>query len=240
MRICLVCNEYPPGPSGGIGTFVQTLGRALVGAGHQVYVLGLYRPGYVAPEREVDQGVEVLRLRASARRLGWIADRVRFFRTVQQWIKTKAIDLVEVPDFEGWTALWPRLSVPVVVRLHGSVSYFAAEMGRLRRRRMFYLERAALRRADHWCSVSRYTAEKTQRLFGLRRGADAILHNPVEVTDDPPFGCRARQEVVFTGTLAAKKGIDAGLAGGPTRRLTGPGSAIPRSRAAGSRAGRPA
>lgn len=207
MRICLVCNEYPPGPSGGIGTFVQTLGRALVAAGHAVYVPGLYRPDYGAPEREIDQGVEVLRLRASGGRLGGLADRVRFFRTVRQWVRTNGIELVEVPDFEGWTAFWPRLPVPVVVRLHGSVSYFAAEMGRHQRRRMFYLERAALRRADAWCSVSRYTAEKTQQLFALRHGPDAILHNPVAVTEDPPFASRTRQEVVFTGTLAVKKGI---------------------------------
>ena len=46
---------------------------------------------------------------------------------VSAWAREGAIDLVEVPDWEGWVAGWPRLPVPVVARLNGSVAYFAAE-----------------------------------------------------------------------------------------------------------------
>lgn len=40
MHICYLCSEYPPAPHGGIGTFVQTTARALVGRGHHVTVIG--------------------------------------------------------------------------------------------------------------------------------------------------------------------------------------------------------
>ena len=71
------------------------------------------------------------------------------------------MDLVEVPDWEGWAAGWPVLAAPVVARLSGSAAYFAAEMNRRVKRVAYWLERASLRRADFRCSESRYTARRT-------------------------------------------------------------------------------
>jgi glycogen synthase len=39
MKIGFFCNEYPPRPHGGIGTFVHTLAPALAQAGHAVTVV---------------------------------------------------------------------------------------------------------------------------------------------------------------------------------------------------------
>ena len=72
MKLCFVCREYPPGPHGGIGTMTQVLARALVRAGHEVRSVGLYPSWYEAPERQDDQGVQVLRLRQREHPLGWI------------------------------------------------------------------------------------------------------------------------------------------------------------------------
>ena len=36
QSIAFVCDEYPSLPHGGIGTFVQMLGRALVGRGYRL------------------------------------------------------------------------------------------------------------------------------------------------------------------------------------------------------------
>ncbi len=80
-------------------------------------------------------------------------------------------------------------------------------MGQPINRVTFWLERASLRRAEFWCSVSRYTADKTQRLFGLHSGPRAILYNPVDVPTDVGATARSGRLVIFTGTLAVKKGI---------------------------------
>lgn len=207
MRICFVCWEYPPGPHGGIGTFTQVLSRELVKAGHHVRVAGVYRRSYPAPDYEVDCGVEVTRMRQPSHRFGWVSGRYRLFRKISQWCKRGELDLVEVPDSGGWAAGWPRLPVPVVARLNGSASYFAAEMGQPLRRRTYQLERASLQRADYWSSVSKYTAEKTRQLFSLSSGPHAILYNPVEVPALDQPECRSAGDVVFTGTLAYKKGV---------------------------------
>ena len=207
LKICFICAEYPPSLHGGIGTFTQVLARALAQAGHQVRVVGVYHPSDCAPDYEEDQGVRIWRLREPAGRLGWVFGRRQLFRTVSDWSRRGEIDLIEVPDWDGWAAGWPRLPVPVIVRLNGSASYFAAEMGQSPRRTTFWLERASLRRADFWCSVSHYTANKTQSLYGLRSGPRAILYNSVESFADRGESVRSKDQVVFTGTLTAKKGI---------------------------------
>jgi glycosyltransferase involved in cell wall biosynthesis len=93
------------------------------------------------------------------------------------------------------------------VRLNGSATYFAAEMRQRVDRILHFLESATLRRADFYCSASRYTAERTQQCFGLRREADAILYNPVESLPAIESTPRFRARVVFSGTLTEKKGV---------------------------------
>ena len=77
MKICFVCSEYPPGSHGGIGTFTQTLSRALVKKGHYVRVVGIYSHNYSAPNYEVDNGVQVLRIRQPSFRFGWVVARIK-------------------------------------------------------------------------------------------------------------------------------------------------------------------
>ncbi len=207
IRICFVCNEYPPGPHGGIGTFNCVLARSLAAAGHDVRVIGMYRHDYPAADYEVDQGVRVWRMRRSPRRFGWLSARYRLHRTIGRWCKNDLIDIVEFPDFEGWAAGMPRFPLPVIVRLNGSASYFAKELRRPLNRTTFYFERAGLRRADFWSSVSKYTAERTKEVFELSSGPHGILYNSVEVPREESSSPRSDNQIVYTGTLSEKKGI---------------------------------
>ncbi len=207
MRLCFVCSEYPPSSHGGIGSFVQRFGRALVQAGHQVRVVGIYAPTTPEAEYEVDQGVQVWRLRHSSARLGWVSARYRLYRTIAAWSRQGEIDLVEVPDWHGWAAFWPKLSVPLVVRLHGCSTYFAVELAKPTDRLTFWLEQASLGRAEAWCSVSQYTARKTQQLLKPRRPCSQILYNAAEFISEQDTVTRSTNRVVFAGTLTAKKGI---------------------------------
>ncbi|MHB1222541.1 MAG: glycosyltransferase family 4 protein [Gemmatimonadaceae bacterium] len=206
MRVVFVCDEYPPGPHGGIGTMVRTLARGLVASGHEVRVLGSYAHDYPAPDYEVDAGVHVWRARVPRGPLGWVRARLALRARVLHWCRGGLADVVEVADWGGAAARWPRLPVPVVARLHGSATFFAAEMGRTVDRRSRMLEWSSLHRADYWASTSRYTADRTRALFDLPTDADAVLPNAVAV---PPRSVKRRSpnRVVFTGTLTAKKGV---------------------------------
>jgi len=207
MRICFLCDEYPPARHGGIGSSTRVMARSLVEAGHQVRVAGVYPQKETAPDYEIDEGVEVTRLRTSPGRFRWVRSRWMLYRKVAEWARAGEIDLIEVPDMDGWVAGWPALPVPIMARLHGSASYFAEEMGGQVSRMQFRLERASLRRADFLCSTSRYTADRTARLFRLASPIHTVLYNPIEVAEKPPQEPRSRTRVVFSGTLVVKKGI---------------------------------
>jgi glycosyltransferase involved in cell wall biosynthesis len=172
-----------------------------------VRVVGVARSHETATGTEADGAVSIWRLPEPRMRGGWIGARVRLFRTVAGWARARQIDLIEVPDWQGWAAGWPALPTPVVARLHGSTTYFAREMGGAPRMVTRVLERASLARADFSCSVSRYTAERTRAIFGLPRHADAVLQNPVDVPNGNTSEPRSAADVVFAGTLTAKKGV---------------------------------
>jgi glycosyltransferase involved in cell wall biosynthesis len=206
MNICFVCSEYPPNPHGGIGSFTEMMARALVGRGHAVRVVGVYPHEGAYAARECIQGVDVWRLRRHNHRLGWIRSRWELARMIVGWSRTRQIDVIEVPDYQGSAALWPQLQVPLVTRLHGSLVYFAAEMALPIDRKSYWLERASLRRSDFLASVSRYTYERSKELFGLKADAE-LLYNFVEAAPFISVENRSANQVVFSGTLTPKKGI---------------------------------
>lgn len=209
MKIGFVCNEYPPFPHGGIGTFTQIMARAFVQAGHSVRVVGAYPAQANVAEYEEDQGVQVWRFRLASSRLRWVYAHYRVYRRVAEWCRNGEVDLIDAPDWEGWIAGWPRLSVPVIIRLQGCVGYFAAEMGKPVDRLTYWLEKNALRRADFWASVSEYAQQKTELAYHVQPAWSRVLFNPVEIPAGrlPPAAARPNQRVVFAGTLTPKKGI---------------------------------
>ena len=208
MKICLVCSEYPPSPFGGKGIVTRTLARGLVARGHAVRVIGLCELGDGSPDRQVDEGVSVLRLRRPHVPYGWLIGRWRLFALVRRWASAGEVDMVEVPLSRGWAAAWGRLPVPVVVRLHGSRTVQAEAVGRRPDRVAYWIERLTLRRADRCCAVSRAIADQVFRAY--RRSPDdvTVLHNPVDVPSPPPaWSLRRRFSVVLAGTLKEVKGI---------------------------------
>lgn len=185
----------------------QVLGRSLTRLGHDVRVIGVYPRDYPAPNFEVDEGVRIWRLRDYRTKGSWIYSRRQLFKQVEKWALAGEVDILEVPDHQGWAAGWGKLNVPVIGRLHGSLTYFATELGRCVGKIPFWLERASLRRFDYICSVSEYTSVKTKQVFNLSRGSDAVLYNPVEMVPDSSAVPRLQNHVVFSGTLTPKKGI---------------------------------
>ena len=207
MKVCFVCSEYPPGLYGGIGRVTQVLGRALVRAGHEVRVVGVYPASSSAPEYEEDEGVRVWRMPARSGRLSWMGDRHGLYRRLRSWSEDGLVELIEVPDWDGLAAYWPALQVPILTRLHGSMTYFAAELGRAVRPMSRLLERRSLKRSDFWCSVTRHVAQVTRRVFQIASEPGAILYNPVEIPVDNTSPGRDPNRAVFTGTLTWKKGV---------------------------------
>lgn len=206
MNICFVCNEYPPALHGGIGSFTKTMGLMLTDRGHRIHVIGAYA-GLDAECTEVQDGVRVTRLPRLSGSGGTFRTRMTIFQQIARWCRRGEVDIVEVPDFEGWSAGWPQLPVPVVMRLHGSATYFLDEMQQPPRPLLQWIEGSAFLHADAHLASSLYVDHRTRQLFRYNRPAQTIVYNGVEVPEILPSGRREPRLVVFSGTLTRKKGV---------------------------------
>ena len=160
MRIGLLCDEYPPLPHGGIGTFTRTFARGLVAAGHDVAVLGLAD----ADDERGDDGVRVIGVgRTRLRGVAWWRDRTRLREAVEK----ERFDVVETPDYGG---LLPEGAgaTPVVMRVFGSAalcSTWAESPGAPRAaRRVCWCERRTAAAAAAWTHPTRHALEGTLRV----------------------------------------------------------------------------
>lgn len=234
MNILFICDEYPPGKIGGIGTAVQTLARQLVKQGHKVIVAGLYPYNYGEKDYEEDFGIKVWRLRYGLNlpfdydsRIYNAIDKLpnifkrnmngknaflKFISFLKKTIKEQNIDIIEIADYNnfsqhiGFVATWPRFNIPLVVKSHGSHTYFCQELGMSPLRYLHETDVELYKRADALSAVSMYTAEKDKKLFQVS-GDICVLYNGIEIPDQVNDEQRDLKTVVFTGSLAPKKGI---------------------------------
>ena len=203
MHVGFLTLEYPPLPTGGIGTSLRTLGRALVAQGHRVTVVGW------GPRLETeDEGVRVRFMGDSALpHLGWLLNRLAVRRELVRLAEREGLDLVATHDWCGPSA-GLSLPCPVAVHLHGSATYFAHLLAEEVRPAIHLAESVALRRADGVASVSRFTADVTRRLFGLERPIE-VIPNGVDVERFRPGRADEVEPgvVLYFGTLVRKKGV---------------------------------
>ncbi len=201
MHIGFLTTEYPPLPSGGIGTSVRNLGRALVAQGHRVTVVG-----WGAKLEMEDEGVRV-RFLGDVPRMGWLLNRWAVRSELVRLSDREGLDLVATHDWCGPSA-GLSLPCPIVVHCHGSATYFAHLLEEEVRASIQLVESVALRRAAAVAAVSRFTAETTRRLFGLECPID-VLPNGVDVQRFRPGQPEEVEPgvLLYFGTLVRKKGV---------------------------------
>lgn len=202
MHIAFLTLEFPPFASGGIGTSIRNLARALVQQGHRVTVLGW------GPQAEFeDQGVQVRMLgHTRLRGLGWLLHRRRVQLEIQRLVKEEKLAIVEAHDWCGPSAFIPT-DCPLVIRCNGAATYFGHIRHEAVKQSVRFAEGRALRQAHAVAAVSRYTADLTQRLFHLPKPI-TVIHNGVDLkqfavgpaTEEP-------NTLLYFGTLTRKKGV---------------------------------
>lgn len=219
MRLALVCDEYPPGPHGGVGTFTCDLAEGLAGAGHEVTVVvtELGPPGYWSETGEAERGrnprLEPCRLESPAWmrwRPGSLWQRWCLRRFVRSLHRKRPFDLVESMDNWGLFPFGGGSGYPLVVRLHGATFLFDKELGlHTSDRFTHWLERRTLARADFLAGVSEWISRRELELAGVAREVDATIYNSV----DPDFFAPRpevpveRGLIVFANSIHPRKGV---------------------------------
>ena len=125
---------------------------------------------------------------------------------MEKCTKKENIDLVEAADWTGITAFM-KLDVPVIIRLHGSDTYFCALEGRKQKWKNKWFEKLALKNAEDLISVSEFTGNKTVELFRINKKF-TVIPNGVDIENfKTSIGKSKSDQLFYFGTLIRKKGV---------------------------------
>ena len=181
MTIAFLTPEYPhfkTGSSGGIGTSIKNLAIGLLAEGCSVRVLvyGQKEEGVFEDNGIVIQQIKNVKFKG----LSWYFTRKKIENSINRLFANKEIDLVEAPDWTGITSFIQPEKCPIVIRLNGSDTYFCHLDNRPVKWHNKFHEKRALQKADGLLSVSQFTADFTNEVFGLKKDF-TIIPNSIDV-----------------------------------------------------------
>ncbi|MEM7186732.1 MAG: glycosyltransferase family 4 protein [Bacteroidota bacterium] len=205
MHIVFLSGEYPLWTSGGVGTFIQTLGRALVSRDHRVSVVGIGKD-----DREIeleDQGVKIYRLPVNKGKLPnfWVNSK-RINKKLSALHAQHPIDILESAE-GGMALISSKHKAKRVVRLHGGHHFFAEAEKRSIQWRRAQLEKRSFKRADGFIAVSTYVKEHTANYLSYYGKPMEVIHLPLDVTVQLPDVPLRENNILFAGTICEKKGV---------------------------------
>lgn len=204
MRVAFVCNEYPPMPQGGIGTFVKIMSGAMVAQGLDVTVVGLGEK----EETLYDGSVRII----SLQQFGLQQPNDRDRACLAHFLDQGDFDIVEVPDYGGMLPSNLKNCPKVLVRLHNTHTSIAIASRRLPNLKLAYNEWKTLKTHRHWIGVSQYILQRTKKIFCLKPTINEIIYNPapiVVISEDRVQKIREiyGDFVVSVGKLIPTKGV---------------------------------
>ncbi|MDC7995694.1 glycosyltransferase family 4 protein [Altibacter sp. HG106] len=205
MHIVFLSHEYPVWSPGGVGSFLQTFGRALVQNGHRVTVVGA---GKDAQEiRWEDEGVQLIRL---PKKTGWkpafwhnASVLNRKLRKLQQ---QHPIDIIESAEL-GLAFLSRKHRAKKVIRLHGGHHFFAEAEKRGIDTKKGWLEKRSFAKADGFIAVSNYVKAHTAKYLSYHNKPVAVVPHPMDTDLAVPEVNVNNNRVLFAGTICEKKGV---------------------------------
>jgi len=202
-----VTHEYPsPGlNNGGIGTFVQKLGHALVKVGVKVSVIGLF---YEKLPPLNDQGINVIRKARYRGTFAVIRNALMLNKEIKKLHKISPINVLETSEL-GLAFIWKLPGIQHVIRMHGGHHYFAKAENRPTEILKVFQEKRSFAKADHICAVSNYVGETTRNLLKLGNRKITVIYNPLNVSQfkQADYQKAKPNTLVYVGSLVEKKGV---------------------------------
>lgn len=207
MHLGFLTPEYPhelSTSSGGLGTSIKNMVKALVDNGIKVTVF-IY--GQQQNTTLTHEGAHLHFIKQQQYKfLGWLLHRKYLQNYLNKEIKKEKLDALESPDWTGITAFM-SLKCPIIIRFHGSDSYFCSLENRRQKKKNFWFEKLALKGADHLLSVSEFTAIKTKKIFRLKKEVK-VIPNSVDVEMFRPANTEPLPKTIFYfGSIIRKKGV---------------------------------
>lgn len=208
-KIAFLTPEYPHAKiahAAGIGTSIRNLVTALVNEGVEVTVF-VY--GQQTQEVIIGKGIEIhLIQNKKCKYFGWFFHRKYIQNYCNAVIKKENIDVLEVPDWTGISAFM-RFHIPVVMRFHGSDTYFCHLEKRKQKWKNFFFEKLAVLNADAFIAPTTFAGELSKKLFKIKNKTIQTIHHGLDLTqfeNNKPEQFESAL-ILYVGTLIRKKGV---------------------------------
>ncbi len=209
MHIAFLTPEYPHAKlthAAGIGTSIHNLVTTLVSEGVQVTVFV-----YGQKEQAIidDNGVRIHCIKHKKYKcLGWYFHRKYIENYCNSIIKNEKIDVLEAADWTGITAFM-KFKIPLVIRFHGSDTYFCYLEKRKQKWKNFFFENWAISNADAFIAPTSFAGELSKQLFNLKNKKIQTIHYGLDLARFENKIPAQFEEglMVYVGTLIRKKGV---------------------------------
>ncbi len=207
MHLAFLTPEYPHSlstSSGGLGTSIKNMVTALI---EKEIKVSIFIYGQSTNEIFTENGIKFHLIKQKKYKfLGWYLYRKFIQNYLNKAIIQEKIEALEAPDWTGITAFM-KLKCPLVIRFHGSDTYFCHLENRPQKNKNFWFEKKALAGADHLISVSEFTSIKTAGLFGLKKKIK-IIPNSVDVDYFTANNTGIEPNtILYFGSIIRKKGV---------------------------------
>lgn len=209
MHIAFLTPEYPhnkTAPSGGLGTSIKNLADALTKENIKVTVF-VY--GQKNQEIIKENNVDIHLIKNKKYRfLGWFFHRKHIQKYCNLIVKKESIDLIEAPDWTGMTAFM-NFEVPLVVRFHGSDTYFCHLENRKQKLKNFWFEKLAINQAQAFIAPTKFAGEVSKNLFKIKGKEIQTIYHGLGLegfNNDSPQEFE-KNLILYIGTLIRKKGV---------------------------------
>ena len=208
MNIAFITPEYPnknfKHSVGGIGTFTKNLAEQLV---FNNCTVTIFLHSQSKNDIINENGVEIhLVKKKTFKGFTWFTNRRYFNNYVNRVIKNKKIKVIEAPEWTGFTAFM-KFNCPLIVRLHGSDTYFCNLEKRKVKIKNKFFEKRALFGATKIVGVSKFVANETKELFNLKANIDVVYNTIDTIGFSPNHKNIKPKSLLHFGTLVRKKGV---------------------------------
>ena len=210
MHIAFLTSEYPHPQithAGGIGTSIKNLVTALVQKGIAVSVVVYGQKESVVLEED---GVRIHLIKHQKYAfLGWYWHRKYIQNYLNALVTKEKIDLIEAPDWTGITAFM-NLKAPLIIRFHGSDTYFCHLEKRKQKIKNYWFEKLAAQKAKAYIAPTDFAGNLSRKLLGIpiSKWVKTIHYglNLAHFKNDQPEVFQ-KGLLLYIGTIIRKKGV---------------------------------
>lgn len=207
MKIAFLTPEFPhtkTAASAGIGASIANLSKGFLKQGHSVIIL-VY--GQDKDEVINEVGIVIYKIKnIKIKGLSFYFTQKKIQRLINSLHASGKVDIVEAPEWTGFSA-FIHIKCPLVIKLHGSDTYFCHLDERQVKFKNKYFERSALKKADAIIAVSDFVGKMTNQVFNLQKDYKVIPNAIDTRLFNPERNEQEIQQILYFGTLIRKKGV---------------------------------